>query len=36
MESKSHILAERIFLAGMIMCFIVLAVRDPAARALSD
>ena len=26
MESKSHILAERIYLAAMIMCFIALAV----------
>jgi hypothetical protein len=26
MESKSHILAERIYLATMIMCFIALAI----------
>ena len=26
MESKSHMLVERIGLAGMIVCFIVLAV----------
>jgi hypothetical protein len=25
-ESKSHMVAERIYLAGMIVCFIVLAV----------
>ena len=26
MDPKSHVLAERIALAGMIMCFVVLAV----------
>ena len=26
MESKSHMVAERIYLAGMIACFIVIAV----------
>jgi hypothetical protein len=26
MDTKSHILAERVALAGMILCFVVLAI----------